>query len=78
MGEYRESIRCTPAMAIGVADHIWSIGELVDAALSAVEPTSLPTSAVPKGMSAPQAKGGQTAVQPKRLYVIKGGKARAK
>ena len=28
-----ETLRVTPAMQLGVADHIWSIGELVDAAL---------------------------------------------
>jgi hypothetical protein len=28
--------RQTPAMAIGIADHAWSIGELIDAALSQV------------------------------------------
>ena len=28
-----ETLRVTPAMQIGVTDHIWSIGELVDAAL---------------------------------------------
>ena len=27
-----ESIRMTPAMMLGVADHIWTIGELVEAA----------------------------------------------
>lgn len=27
-----ESIRMTPAMALGVADHIWTIGELIEAA----------------------------------------------
>ena len=27
-----ETIRVTPAMALGVADHIWTIGELIDAA----------------------------------------------
>jgi IS1 family transposase len=32
-----EALRITPGMAIGVANHIWTIGELVDAALS-VEP----------------------------------------
>jgi hypothetical protein len=26
------TLRVTPAMQLGVADHIWSIGELVDAA----------------------------------------------
>ncbi len=31
----------TPAMAIGIADHVWSIGELLDAALAVAphEPT---------------------------------------
>lgn len=29
-----EALRMTPAMALGVADHIWTIGELVEAALS--------------------------------------------
>ena len=33
-----ETIRMTPAMALGVTDHIWDIGELVDAALSAITP----------------------------------------
>jgi hypothetical protein len=30
-----ESLRQTPAMALGLADHVWSIGELIDAALVA-------------------------------------------
>ena len=33
-----ETIRMTPAMALGVADHIWTIGELVEAALGGYEP----------------------------------------
>ena len=28
-----EALRITPAMQLGVTDHVWSIGELVDAAL---------------------------------------------
>ena len=30
----------TPAVALGIADHVWSIGELIDAALAAqpIEP----------------------------------------
>jgi hypothetical protein len=35
----------TPAMAIGIADHAWSIGQLLDAAL-AVEPPA-PTTTAP-------------------------------
>jgi hypothetical protein len=34
-----ETLRCTPAMAPGVTDHIWTIGELVQAAL---EPSDVP------------------------------------
>ena len=34
-----ETIRMTPAMALGVADHIWTIGELVEAATN---PDDLP------------------------------------
>jgi hypothetical protein len=34
-----ESLRCTPAMALGVTDHIWSIAELMRAAL---EPSDVP------------------------------------
>ena len=33
-----ETIRMTPAMQLGVADHIWEIGELVEAALEGVIP----------------------------------------
>jgi IS1 family transposase len=31
-----EALRITPAMQLGITDHIWSIGELVDAALNGV------------------------------------------
>ncbi|MBI1817212.1 MAG: transposase [Deltaproteobacteria bacterium] len=30
-----ETLRCTPAMALGVTNHIWTIGELIEAATSA-------------------------------------------
>jgi hypothetical protein len=33
-----ESLRITPATQLGVTDHIWSIGELVDAALNGEPP----------------------------------------
>jgi hypothetical protein len=29
-----ESLRITPAMAMGITDHIWTIGESVDIALA--------------------------------------------
>jgi IS1 family transposase len=38
-----ESLRCTPAMALGIADRVWTIGDLVDAALGAVPPLPTPT-----------------------------------
>lgn len=34
-----ETLRCTPAMALGVTDHIWTITKLVQAAL---EPSDVP------------------------------------
>jgi IS1 family transposase len=40
-----ESLRSTPAMALGLTDHVWSIGELLDAAL-ATQPIT-PTTTAP-------------------------------
>jgi hypothetical protein len=39
-----ETIRTAPAVAQGIADHVWSIGELLDAALALgpVEPINSP------------------------------------
>lgn len=48
----------TPAMALGLSDHVWSIGELIDAALAAVPPKPTP--------SAPERR--------KSFRVIEGGK----
>jgi hypothetical protein len=41
-----ESLRSTPAMALGIADRVWTIGELMDAALATqpVTPTISPGS----------------------------------
>jgi hypothetical protein len=52
-----ETLRVTPAMALGVARHVWSINELVAGALSApMRPP--PVAPEPyKGMSAGRAKG---------------------
>jgi hypothetical protein len=33
----------TPAMALGITDRVWSIGELLDAALTAAPPTPIKT-----------------------------------
>jgi len=53
-----ESLRQTPAMALGVADRVWTIGDLVDAAL-ATQPIT-PTTTAPD--------------RRKRFRVIEGGK----
>lgn len=38
-----EALRSTPAMALGITDRSWTIGELVEAALIAVPPVPTPT-----------------------------------
>jgi hypothetical protein len=47
----RESLRSTTAMALGIANHVWSIGELLDAALKAVPPVLTPTAPSDAGNS---------------------------
>jgi hypothetical protein len=32
LGRFHESLRVTPATAMEITDHIWTIGELIDAA----------------------------------------------
>lgn len=40
-----EALKQTPAMALGIADHVWSVAELIEAALKAVPPLPTPTPA---------------------------------
>ena len=40
-----EALRMTPAMALGIADRVWSIGDLIEAALKAVPTKPTPTPA---------------------------------
>ena len=49
----QETIRMTPAMALGVADHIWTIGELVEAAINpeTVPPRHAPFTVIDGGLS---------------------------
>jgi IS1 family transposase len=54
-----ETLRTTPAIAIGVADHVWSIGELLDAALA--------TQPIDPVVTAPDRR--------RRFRVIEGGKS---
>ena len=41
-----ESLRSTPTMALGIADRIWTIGDLLDAALATQPITPTTTAAV--------------------------------
>src|SRR5437867_307862 len=77
-----ETLRCTPAMALGVTEHIWTVGELVAAALDAPVPPPVPTPGQQSftGMTAGQAKGtrggsrhGERPIRP-TFRVIKGGR----
>lgn len=40
-----EALRMTPAMALGIADRVWSIGDLIEASLKAVPTAPTPTPA---------------------------------
>jgi IS1 family transposase len=40
-----EALRMTPAMALGIADRVWSVGDLIEAALKAVPTKPTPTPA---------------------------------
>jgi IS1 family transposase len=75
---WHESIRCTPAMALGITDHIWTIGELIENALAAAEslPPNAPTTPVgPTGPKAPRPTAPRAPVgRPLQLRVIQGGK----
>jgi hypothetical protein len=53
-----ESLRSTPAMALGVADRVWTIADMIDAALA--------TQPIKPETTAPQRR--------KRFTVIDGGK----
>jgi hypothetical protein len=64
-----ETLLCTPAMALGVSDHIWSIGELISAAQ---EPSDVPP--LPPVETEGTLRPGYT---PFRPYAISGGRAAA-
>jgi IS1 family transposase len=40
-----EALRMTPAMALGITDHVWSVAELIEAALKAAPTKPTPTPA---------------------------------
>jgi hypothetical protein len=58
------ALRMTPALSLGVADHVWSIAELIDAALATTQDEPDGSNPAPT----------QSTHQP-RLSVIQGGRA---
>jgi len=64
-----EALRTTPAMALGVTDHIWTIGELIERAMEAPE---APTTPPPPPTTI------RPGTRPFTLRVIQGGKLRPK
>lgn len=75
-----ETIRVTPAMALGITDHIWTIEELVDAALTEPVPPPLPVGPLPRtsdrtgGYGFNKNEGLAKDRKPFQLRVIPGGK----
>ena len=65
-----ETLRVTPAMALGVTDHIWTIGELVEIALGQDPAPLLPVGPPPVPDRPPLTA--RTAGRP-ALRVIRGG-----
>lgn len=65
-----ESLRVTPAMQLGVTDHVWMMGELIEAAI-ALPPTPPP----PNPMSTTVSRGKQPSGSAlRKLTVIEGGR----
>lgn len=72
-----ETLRVTPAMAVGVTDHVWTIGELISKALDApAEPSAPITPITPPRLPRDPQTGLLAGRRPFRLTVIRGGKIR--
>ncbi len=78
---WHEALRCTPAMALGVTDHIWTLGELVEKALNAPVPppiaprgAQLPLTGLTAGQAKGEKRGSYRGPRGPRLTVIKGGR----
>src|SRR5262249_26148042 len=68
-----ETLRTTPAMSLGVSDHIWTIGELIEAALSEPRP-ALTVPVPPTGIDRRRAGTSFRAPVRGQLRVIRGGR----
>lgn len=75
-----ESLRVTPAMALGVTDHIWSVGELIDRSMTLDMTPVTPAPEPPPTFPAPtttytlRAPGGSGAIKRGGLRLLLGGK----
>ena len=70
-----ETLRITPAMAIGITDHVWSIGELIYKALEMpTEPTAPIAPVTPPTLPRDPETGLLPGRRPFKLCVIRGGK----
>jgi IS1 family transposase len=65
-----ETLRCTPAMALGVTDHIWTVGELIEAALEPSDVPPLPRATPPTTL--------RPGYRPFKPIVFRGGKMGAR
>jgi IS1 family transposase len=68
-----ETLRITPAMAVGITDHVWTIGELIHEALTTPEAPA-PIAPPPPARPYYRGEGLPADRKPFKLVVIKGGK----
>ncbi len=69
-----ETLRITPAMALGVTTHIWTIGELIQTALATPEEPTPMAPITPPRLPRDPKTGLLVGRQPFKLRVIRGGK----
>lgn len=69
-----ETLRITPAMALGVTDHIWSIGELIQKALDTPAAPVAPIAPPPTRPTFYRGEGLPGDRRPFKLTVVQGGK----
>jgi IS1 family transposase len=81
LARVHETLRVTPAMAAGLTDHAWSIGELLDAALNLgpvpplLRPSPTDPEQLPLGLSAKQANLSDYTLRKRRRRRIADGEA---
>ena len=69
-----ETLSVTPAMEIGIADHVWSIAELIEEATGTPKTPSPAPTRVPPTPKHSKHAGLPSDLRPRRFQVIKGGK----